>query len=89
MDWLVYILKCSDNTLYTGATNNIKKRVRDHNKGKGSAFTRGRLPVKLIVVSKKMEKGEALSFEAKVKKLKRNKKIGFVLASHLLFLDFD
>ena len=43
-----YILKCSDNTLYTGWTNNLAKRIKTHNAGKGARYTRGRLPVKLL-----------------------------------------
>ena len=46
----VYLLKCSDNTLYCGYTNNLEKRISVHNQGKGSKYTRGRTPIKLIYV---------------------------------------
>ena len=48
MDWIVYILKCSDGSLYTGITNNIANRVRAHQNGKGAKYTRGRGPFKII-----------------------------------------
>ena len=48
MDWIVYILKCSDSSLYTGITNNIANRVRAHQNGNGAKYTRGRGPFKII-----------------------------------------
>ncbi|NSJ92965.1 GIY-YIG nuclease family protein, partial [Coprococcus sp. MSK.21.13] len=44
----VYILQCNDNTLYTGWTNNLEKRIDTHSKGKASKYTRARLPIKLV-----------------------------------------
>lgn len=52
----VYILKCSDNTLYTGWTNNLEKRIRTHSKGKGAKYTRARLPIKLVYFEKYNDK---------------------------------
>ena len=43
-----YIVKCSDNTLYTGWTNNLEKRIKTHNAGKGAKYTKSRLPVTLV-----------------------------------------
>ena len=48
MNWNVYILECSDTTLYTGITNNIENRMRVHNNGKGSKYVRARLPFKIV-----------------------------------------
>ena len=48
MSCYTYILRCSDDTLYTGWTNDLPKRLKTHNAGKGARYTRGRLPVKLI-----------------------------------------
>ncbi|MBI3900482.1 MAG: GIY-YIG nuclease family protein [Gammaproteobacteria bacterium] len=45
--WLLYILECSDGSLYTGITNDIERRVREHNEGTGARYTRSRRPVKL------------------------------------------
>jgi len=67
-NWNVYLLKCADGTHYCGVTNNIEQRIAKHNNGKGAKYTRGRLPVRLLAVSKNMAQGEALSLEAKVKK---------------------
>ncbi|MBR5520947.1 MAG: GIY-YIG nuclease family protein [Oscillospiraceae bacterium] len=70
----VYILKCADNTLYTGWTTNIEKRIAAHNSGKGAKYTKGRGPVELFYLETFEEKGRALKREAEIKKLPRNKK---------------
>ena len=62
MNAYTYILKCSDNTLYTGWTSNLEKRLRAHNQGKGAKYTRTRLPVTLVY------------FEFAIKKLSRSQK---------------
>ncbi|MEN6623704.1 MAG: GIY-YIG nuclease family protein [Smithella sp.] len=77
-DWVVYILRCNDNTLYTGVTNNIAKRLTTHNKGAASRYTRARLPVKLLAASRIMPKEEALRLEIKIKKQPKNKKLDFL-----------
>lgn len=48
MNCYTYMVQCSDGTLYTGWTNDLKKRLEKHNAGKGARYTRGRLPVKLV-----------------------------------------
>jgi putative endonuclease len=73
--WFVYILKCSDGSLYTGCTSDIKKRVKCHNEGKGARYTRARLPVKLVYKEKALGKGIALSREAGIKRLDRKMKL--------------
>ena len=70
----VYILRCSDGTLYTGWTNDIEKRVAAHNKATGSKYTRGRVPVELIFKEEFETKEEAMSREAKIKSFTRAKK---------------
>jgi len=72
--YYVYILKCRDNTLYTGYTNNIKDRIQTHNSGKGAKYTRGRLPVELKYFEEFEDKGEALKREHEIKKLSREDK---------------
>jgi putative endonuclease len=74
-DWIVYILRCSDGSFYTGATCHPEKRLADHNRGKASKYTRGRRPVTLLASSVEMNKSEALRLEMKIKKLPRVKKI--------------
>ena len=63
---VTYILKCSDNSLYTGWTNDIKHRLKMHNEGKGAKYTRGRGPVELVYLEEFDTKQEAMSKEAKL-----------------------
>ena len=66
---------CSDGKYYTGVTNNIEKRVNAHNAGEASKFTRARLPVKLLVVSRFMIKEDAYRLEYRIKRLSRKNKL--------------
>ncbi|OBR91775.1 MULTISPECIES: GIY-YIG nuclease family protein [Clostridium] len=74
----VYILECSDGTLYTGYTNDLDKRISTHNKGKGAKYTRGRLPVKLIYFEEYDSKSEALRREFTIKKMTRQSKLHLI-----------
>lgn len=69
-----YILRCRDNTLYTGYTNDLEKRIRAHNEGKGAKYTRGRGPVELVYFEEFSDKNEALRRECAIKKLSRSEK---------------
>lgn len=71
---VTYILECSDNTLYTGWTNNIEKRLEAHNSGQGAKYTRGRTPVKLVYLEVWNTKQEAMQREAFIKKMSRAQK---------------
>lgn len=73
--WFVYILQCSDDTLYTGITNNLEKRIKAHNAGKGARYTKGRGPVILIKCFTCATKSEALKLEYKIKQLPRAEKL--------------
>jgi homoserine kinase type II len=73
--WVVYILRCSDDSLYTGMTNNIEKRFAAHNEGVAAKYTRSRRPVILLTTSAKMDRSDAMRLEIKIKKLPRTKKI--------------
>lgn len=73
--WVVYILRCKDNSLYTGITTDIKKRLSAHNKGVASKYTRARLPVKLITMSGFMNRKEAMRLEIRIKRMPKAKKI--------------
>ena len=76
MNNYVYILECSDKTLYTGTTNNIKKRIREHNNTRaGAKYTRGRRPVKLVYAETCSTPSIALKREAEIKKLSRAQKL--------------
>lgn len=73
--YYIYILLCSDKTLYTGIAKNIEKRLRDHREGKGSKYVRSRLPAKLIYSEKHTSKSEALKRESQIKGWNRIDKI--------------
>lgn len=70
----VYILRCEDNSYYTGYTNDLDRRISLHNSGKASKYTRARLPVVYIFYKAFKEKSRAMSFEYKIKKLNKNQK---------------
>ena len=76
--WYVYILQCNDRSLYTGVTTDIKRRLKEHNKRKGGAYTRSRLPVKLIYKVEVPSKSKALIREAEIKGLTRKKKLALI-----------
>lgn len=69
-----YILKCKDGTLYTGWTNNIDKRLKDHNDGKGAKYTKVRRPVELVYYEEFESKEEAMKREYAIKQLTRKQK---------------
>lgn len=69
-----YILRCSDGSLYTGWTNDIEKRVNDHNEGRGAKYTRGRTPVELIYYETFQTKEEAMKREYAIKHMSRAQK---------------
>lgn len=69
-----YILKCADNTLYTGWTTNLKTRLKAHNQGKGAKYTRPRRPVVLVYYEEFQTKEEAMRREAAIKNLSRPQK---------------
>ncbi|MCI8327760.1 MAG: GIY-YIG nuclease family protein [Lachnospiraceae bacterium] len=70
----IYILECVDGSYYTGWTNNLEKRVCDHNEKRGAKYTRGRTPVKLVYYETFDTKSEAMKREAEIKKMDRRKK---------------
>lgn len=74
----VYILKCKDSTLYTGYTNDLEKRLKAHNDGKGAKYTKARRPCKLVYFEELSSKGEALSREHEIKKLSRAQKLQLI-----------
>ena len=72
--WLVYLLRCHDDSLYTGITNDLPKRLKAHAAGKASKYTRSRLPVRLAYSEPQRSKSAALKREAAIKKLRRAEK---------------
>lgn len=74
----VYILKCSDDSLYTGYTVNLEKRINTHNGGKASKYTRGRLPVELVYYEELPSKSDALKREYEIKQMKKIDKLKLI-----------
>lgn len=73
--WQVYILRCKDNTLYTGITDNLEKRLAAHNAGKGAKYTRGRGPTEVVYAELYDNKSQALRREFQIKHLSREAKL--------------
>jgi putative endonuclease len=73
-NWMVYLVRCADNSLYCGISNDLKSRLMDHNSGKGAKYTRSRTPVELVGVGPQMSKSEALKLEYRIKRLPPDQK---------------
>ncbi|MDA4124169.1 MAG: GIY-YIG nuclease family protein [Thaumarchaeota archaeon] len=71
----VYILTCSDGTLYTGYTTDMERRLEEHNSGNGARYTRGRGPVVLSYLEESRNRGEALRRELMIKRTSRSTKL--------------
>ena len=69
MTWFVYMLRCRDGSLYTGITTDLRRRIAAHRAGKGSRYTRSRLPVRLVYRERRATLGGALKREAAIKRL--------------------
>ncbi|RXT14929.1 GIY-YIG nuclease family protein [Ammoniphilus sp. CFH 90114] len=72
--YYVYMLRCKDSSLYTGITNDIEKRVKKHNSGKASRYTRARLPVKMVYLEQCENKSAALRREIEIKRYTKSEK---------------
>lgn len=76
--YFVYILRCTDGSLYTGITSNINKRVQMHTLGKGSKYVRSRLPVTLVYKEELLDKSTALKRELAIKSLTKQEKLQII-----------
>ena len=77
--WFVYILKCSDNSLYTGITTNLERRLEEHNSSpKGSKYTRARRPVQVVFTKEFENRSGASKEEALIKNLSRDDKFKLI-----------
>lgn len=79
--WYVYILRCSDDTLYTGITNAPERRLAAHNHGTASKYTRSRRPVKMLYCEEATAKGDALRRELAIKAMTRQQKLALIESS--------
>jgi putative endonuclease len=73
--WYIYILECSDGTLYTGITTDVNRRLSEHNSGKGAKYTRPRTPVVLRALFEAKNRSEASKEEYRIKHLTRKEKL--------------
>lgn len=80
--WVVYVLRCVDGSLYTGVTNDLRRRLAAHGRGLGAKYTRHRRPVSLVYAVPASGRGAALSREAAIKRLSRSAKLALVLRPH-------
>ena len=77
--WFMYVVECVDGTLYTGVTNNIERRINEHNYGmKAAKYTRSRRPVRLVYAKLYQGRSCAMKAEYKFKKLTRKKKLEII-----------
>ncbi|HSE65813.1 MAG TPA: GIY-YIG nuclease family protein, partial [Gemmatimonadales bacterium] len=74
MPWIVYMLRCRDGSLYTGATNDLRRRLERHRNGRGAAYTRGRAPLELVYQVVMADRSAALRTEWSLKQLSRVEK---------------
>ena len=82
MSWYVYMLRCRDNTLYTGYTDDPERRLAVHNAGKGAKYTKSRLPVNLVYREECPDKSSALKREYAIKQLTKAEKETMIELNH-------
>lgn len=83
----VYIIKCSDKSLYTGWTNDLENRIKKHQSGNGAKYTRGRLPVSLVYYEELTSRSLAMTREAMIKKMSRAEKDLLIESKKVNFKD--
>ena len=76
--YFVYLIKCKDNTLYTGITTNVERRFKEHSLGMGGAYTRARKVIRIIYTEKHKDRSSALKRESVIKKLTHKQKLNLV-----------
>ena len=81
MSYFVYMLRCADDTLYTGYTDDPQRRAKAHNAGKGAKYTRSRRPVELVYTEECPDKSAALKREWAIKRLTRREKLALIQES--------
>mgnify|MGYP005609803517 CR=1 FL=1 len=80
MKWTVYILECSDTSLYTGITIDLERRLEEHRTGRGAKYTKHRSPLKVRYTEHRRTKSAALTREAAIKSLARSEKLALIAA---------
>jgi putative endonuclease len=83
LGWVVYVLRCKAGQLYTGCTTDLERRVKEHNRGIGSKYTRSRLPVAVVYKENLANRSQALRRERAIKAMRRSEKL--LLVDHAAF----
>jgi len=78
MAWMVYMLECADNSLYTGITVDLERRLEEHAKGKGAKYTKHRGPFTVVFTERQKTRSQALKREAGIKAMTREEKLGLI-----------
>jgi len=86
MKWTVYILECSDTSLYTGITIDLERRLEEHRTGRGAKYTKHRSPLKVRYTEHRRTKSAALTREAAIKSLARSEKLALIAAQPTTWL---
>jgi len=81
--WIVYLLRCSDESLYCGITKDLKNRLIAHNSGRGAKYTRSRRPVESVGASSAMTKSDACKLEYRVKHVPAGRKYDELIANQI------
>ena len=76
--WYLYILRCKDNSLYTGITTDVEKRLEAHRSGKGAKYTRGRGPLEIVYWEECGDHSDALKRELEIKAMTREEKLKLI-----------
>lgn len=76
--WKVYIVRCADDSLYTGITTDLERRIKEHNESKGAKYTRARGPVELVYSAEFKDRSEATKEELRIKSLGREAKLALI-----------
>ena len=78
MDWVVYILRCGDDSLYTGITDDLQRRLKAHESGKGAKYTRGRGPLTVVYTEQQTDRAAASRREWEIKHMTREQKLALI-----------
>lgn len=78
MDWYVYIIYCNDRSLYTGISNDVDRRIKQHAEGHGAKYFRGRKPLQLVYLESGHTRSTASQREAEIKSLSKEEKIKLI-----------
>tara|TARA_R110002096_G_scaffold20146_4_gene67102 strand:- start:7 stop:252 length:246 start_codon:yes stop_codon:yes gene_type:complete len=78
-DWIVYIIECKDKSLYTGITNDLDRRIKQHETGQGAKYTKGRGPFRIVYTEGCDNKSQALQREHEIKQYSRDQKLALII----------